>query len=84
MSGPASDLSQLQLEGLACLTLWSRVGLQGLFRLRERHAAYLIRGWEFVSFSTDVRSVTTAAPQELVVDTGSSTSYTLAFGIRAP
>jgi hypothetical protein len=33
---------------------------------------------------TDVRSVTTAAPQELVVDTGSSTSYTLAFGIRAP
>jgi hypothetical protein len=32
----------------------------------------------------DVRSVTTAAPQELVVDTGSSTSYSVAFGLQAP
>jgi hypothetical protein len=32
---------------------------------------------------TDVRSVTTAAPQELVVETGSSTAYTIAFGIRS-
>jgi hypothetical protein len=32
----------------------------------------------------DVPSVMTAAPQELVVDTASSTAYSLAFGIRGP
>jgi hypothetical protein len=32
---------------------------------------------------TDAPSVTTAAPQELVVDTGRTTAYTLAFGLRA-